>query len=164
MKEERENVTIRPWSMEDAECLTGQISHPGVLRYLTARMPNPYHLEDAREYLTKSRDDGSFNRCVLVDGEIAGGIGLSATGLFGYWLGVRYHGRGIATRAVKLFLQEVPQYVPDCGKLIACVYEPNVASTRVLEKCGFMRVGFIEPQCAAWDGNVYRGVQFELEL
>lgn len=107
---------------------------------------------------------GSFNRCVLVDGEIAGGIGLSATGLFGYWLGVRYHGRGIATRAVKLFLQEVPQYVPDCGKLIACVYEPNVASTRVLEKCGFTRVGFIEPQCAAWDGNVYRGIQFELEL
>lgn len=88
MKEKRETVTIRPWSMEDAPFLAGQINDPNVLRYLTAQMPNPYHLEDAQEYLTKSREDHSFNRCVLVNGEVAGGMGLSATHVFGYWLGV----------------------------------------------------------------------------
>lgn len=164
MKEKRETVTIRPWSMEDAPFLAGQINDPNVLRYLTAQMPNPYHLEDAQEYLTKSREDHSFNRCVLVNGEVAGGMGLTATHVFGYWLGCRYHGRGIATLAAKLFLQEVPQYVPDCRKLVAFVYEPNVASMRVLEKCGFVRVGFMEAPNAAGDGNTYRGVQFELEL
>jgi RimJ/RimL family protein N-acetyltransferase len=53
-----------------------------------------------------------------------------------YWLDKAYWGRGIATSALSAFLlliQERPVY--------ARVATDNAASLRVLEKCGFVRIG-----------------------
>ena len=53
-----------------------------------------------------------------------------------YWLDKTYWGQGIATRALSAFLsriQERPVY--------ARVAADNAASLRVLEKCGFIRIG-----------------------
>ena len=50
-------------------------------------------------------------RTVLWDGEVAGNIvswDASDGREVGYWIGREYWGRGIATRALQLFLQEVP--------------------------------------------------------
>lgn len=53
-----------------------------------------------------------------------------------YWLGQEYWGRGLATRALAAFLQH------DCTRpLQAHVAKHNLGSVRVLEKCGFQRVG-----------------------
>jgi RimJ/RimL family protein N-acetyltransferase len=50
----------------------------------------------------------------------------------GYWIGKEFWGRGIATRALALFLAEVSE-----RPLYASVATSNVGSIRVLEKCGF---------------------------
>ena len=58
----------------------------------------------------------------------------------GYWIGKEYWGRGIATRALSEsldYLQTRPLY--------ARVARHNVASIRVLHKCGF-RISSEEPE------------------
>ena len=54
----------------------------------------------------------------------------------GYWLGRRFWGKGIATRALRAMLDCVPT-----RPLYAHVARHNLASRRVLEKCGFSIVG-----------------------
>lgn len=54
----------------------------------------------------------------------------------GYWLGKEFWGRGIATRAVHEFVRLI-----DERPLYAGVARHNLASMRVLEKCGFARSG-----------------------
>jgi RimJ/RimL family protein N-acetyltransferase len=54
-----------------------------------------------------------------------------------YWIGRQDWGKGIATRALHEFLARIERARP----LYARAASDNVASIRVLEKCGFTRVG-----------------------
>ena len=84
-------------------------------------------------------DDTSIARAILLDGEIAGNVlcfGQPEDRQVGYWIARAYWGRGIATRALSLFLAELHE-----RPLYAHVAEHNAASIRVLEKCGFSRIG-----------------------
>ena len=54
----------------------------------------------------------------------------------GYWLGSDYWGKGIATQALRQFLQ-----IDTVRPLYAHVAKHNLGSRRVLEKCGFVVVG-----------------------
>jgi RimJ/RimL family protein N-acetyltransferase len=55
--------------------------------------------------------------------------------LVGYWIGREFWGRGLATRALAELLGMV-----NARPLHAYVAKSNVASIRVLEKCGFVEV------------------------
>jgi RimJ/RimL family protein N-acetyltransferase len=80
-------------------------------------------------------DDSLVKRAVVVDGQVAGNIGSweqDGRVQIGYWIGREFWGKGIATRALGAFLGEVPT-----RPLWAHVAVHNVASIRVLEKCGF---------------------------
>src|SRR4051812_8284449 len=84
-------------------------------------------------------NDSLLTRTVVSDGEVAGNIGCwEADGrmLVGYWIGREFWGRGLATRALAELLDMV-----DARPLHAYVVKSNVASIRVLEKCGFVEVG-----------------------
>jgi RimJ/RimL family protein N-acetyltransferase len=76
---------------------------------------------------------------VLVDGRVAGNV-VSWDGdgerLVGYWIGAEFWGRGVATRALDKYLA-FDTHRP----LHARVAKHNVASRRVLEKCGFTVIG-----------------------
>ena len=50
----------------------------------------------------------------------------------GYWLGKEYWGKGIATQALKEFFHQMK-----IRPVVAHVAKHNIASRRVLEKCGF---------------------------
>ena len=84
-------------------------------------------------------DPSIVMRTVEVEGQPAGHVS-SFIGDMGtevtYWLGRDYWGRGIATAALQAFLQ-VDSRRPLRGRAAA----DNVASIRVLEKCGFVRIG-----------------------
>jgi RimJ/RimL family protein N-acetyltransferase len=83
-------------------------------------------------------DPTTFNRTILVDGQVAGNIASfvqDGERDIGYWLGRAYWGRGIATEALRQFLT-IEQRRP----LSAYTASDNVASRRVLEKCGFTMV------------------------
>jgi RimJ/RimL family protein N-acetyltransferase len=77
----------------------------------------------------------AINRTILVDDWVAGNIGSwSQVGvrLVSYWIGKEHWGKGVATRALAMFLNLVTE-----RPLYAHVAKHNVASIRVLEKCGF---------------------------
>ena len=84
-------------------------------------------------------EPSSILRTVVWDGNVAGNV-VSWDGSdgreVGYWIGREFWGRGIATRALQLFLPEVTT-----RPLFAHVVRHNVASRRVLEKCGFVVTG-----------------------
>jgi RimJ/RimL family protein N-acetyltransferase len=82
-------------------------------------------------------DRAAILRTVLVDDVVAGNVVSWAEGgqrLVGYWIGREHWGRGVATRALALFVGEVPD-----RPLYAHVATHNAGSIRVLEKCGFQR-------------------------
>jgi RimJ/RimL family protein N-acetyltransferase len=83
-------------------------------------------------------DDSMIQRTIVHEGEVAGNIGSweqDGKRLVGYWIGRDFWGKGLATRALGEFVEEVPQ-----RPLHAWVATTNVGSIRVLEKCGFVRV------------------------
>ncbi|MCP3997279.1 MAG: GNAT family N-acetyltransferase [bacterium] len=80
-------------------------------------------------------DDNVTVRTILAGAEIAGNVVCferSGQWLVGYWLGREFWGRGIASRAVSEFVSSI-----SIRPLHAYVAKHNVASARVLEKCGF---------------------------
>ena len=80
-------------------------------------------------------NDSVAARTVICAGAVAGNVvswNDDGQWLVGYWIGKRYWGRGIATQALCLFLDEVTM-----RPMFAFVARHNVGSIRVLEKCGF---------------------------
>ena len=81
-------------------------------------------------------DETVLARIILFGGEVAGTVnGFHRDGrrYVGYWLGRAYWGKGIATQAVAALLE-----IELTRPLWAHVVKHNVASRRVLEKCGFV--------------------------
>ena len=102
-------------------------------------------------------DDTVVVRTIVADGMVAGNIGSwpdNGQQLLGYWVGREWWGRGVATQALREFVDVV-----DERPLSANVAEHNVASIRVLEKCGFVAVG--GPRPPGPDG--IREIVFRLE-
>jgi RimJ/RimL family protein N-acetyltransferase len=80
-------------------------------------------------------DDQVIKRAILCDSQIAGNVVCfprSGKLLLGYWLGTTFWGRGIASRAVGAFVSSIT-----ARPIHAYVAKQNIASRRVLEKCGF---------------------------
>ncbi|HUR69475.1 MAG TPA: GNAT family protein [Candidatus Thermoplasmatota archaeon] len=104
-------------------------------------------------------DPANVNRTILVDGTIAGhvaGFPLHGRPNVTYWLGREWWGRGVATRALRLFLAEHRE-----RPLFASAAADNAGSIRVLEKCGFRRVGTTRGEAGA-RGGVIDEALFEL--
>ena len=78
-------------------------------------------------------------RTIVADENVAGNVVCweqAGNRFIGYWIGKPYWGRGIATRALAAFVLELP------GRpLHAHVARHNIASRRVLAKCGFVEAG-----------------------
>lgn len=75
-------------------------------------------------------------RVILVDEQVVGVVSCfprDGQDHVGYWIDRAYWGRGIASRALHLLLQEVGTRL-----LVATAATSNGASLRVLEKCGFV--------------------------
>lgn len=75
-------------------------------------------------------------KTILFNGQVAGNMvswEQDDEQDIGYWLGKEYWGKGVATSALAQFLVEIK-----IRPLYAHVVRHNVASRRVLEKCGFI--------------------------
>ena len=80
-------------------------------------------------------DPTATMKTILLKGRVVGSVGKFV--LFGkpnvtYWIGREHWGMGFATRALSLFLTQLK-----ARPLYASAARDNVASIRVLEKCGF---------------------------
>lgn len=80
-------------------------------------------------------DDTITTRTIRCDGQVAGSIlryEESGRPEVSYWLGRSYWGRGIATTALAVFLGQMT-----ARPMYARAAKDNLASLRVLQKCGF---------------------------
>jgi RimJ/RimL family protein N-acetyltransferase len=115
----------------------------------------PDHMDrDAfeRRWSRLTADETVISRAIIVDGEVVGTIGSwgdpderEVT----YWIGRSYWGKGIATCALQAFLA-----VDRSRPLRARVAYDNVASHRVLEKCGFRVVATERGFAGARSGEI----------
>jgi [ribosomal protein S5]-alanine N-acetyltransferase len=138
------NFTLRPWRETDLDSLVQQANNYEIARFMTDGFPHPYTEENGRQFIAFARKDDPVHIFAIdVDGKAAGGIGvhlqtdvMRKNAELGYWLGQDYWGRGIITRAI-------PQMVDfafrtyNITRLYARPFGNNLASQRVLEKCGF---------------------------
>ncbi len=79
-------------------------------------------------------------RAIIADDELVGHItifNMDGVDGVGYWIAKTHWGRGIATRALTLLLEDVNR-----RPLHARVAVDNKASIRVLERCGFVVTGY----------------------
>jgi RimJ/RimL family protein N-acetyltransferase len=98
-------------------------------------------------------------RTILRGGEVAGNVvsfDHDGQRQVGYWIGRRHWGKGVATRALSDFLAQVPT-----RPLYAHVAKHNVASIRVLEKCGFTVCGE-DKAASSTDGEEVEELIFSL--
>jgi len=79
-------------------------------------------------------------RTIVCDGQVVGSVSSyeeSGRPEVTYWIGRAHWGKGIATRALTAFLEQVNATRP----IYARVAKDNPGSRRVLEKCGFQVIG-----------------------
>lgn len=141
---------VRDWTPADKPALLKFANNPNIARNLEDRFPHPYLESDADAWLASVAQMPESSHWVIdVGGTCVGGVGVTLrndvhrkTGQFGYWLAEPYWGRGIMTAVVRAV---APYAMRRFGlvRLEAAVFESNVASMRILEKCGFFREGVL---------------------
>jgi RimJ/RimL family protein N-acetyltransferase len=97
-------------------------------------------------------DETNVVRTIVADGLVAGNIGswhADGEQLLGYWVGREWWGRGVATQALALLVDEL-----SIRPLYAHVAVHNVGSIRVLDKCGFRRDRAQEAKAPAPDDGI----------
>ena len=97
---------------------------------------DPTDVDAHRERWNRILGDGTVKKqTVVVDETVVGHIASfdrAGNREVTYWIGRKYWGNGIATKALAKFLQQEVN-----RPLYARAAKDNVASLRVLEKCGF---------------------------
>lgn len=101
----------------------------------------PRTREDFRSHWEQSLDDPKIvARVIVAGGEVVGHIScfeMDGRENIGYWVDRAHWGNGIASRALALFLEVVER-----RPLHARAARSNAGSIRVLEKCGFVLMGY----------------------
>lgn len=80
-------------------------------------------------------NESGIQKTILFNYQVAGNIVCweqDGEREVGYWIGKEFWGKGIATKALAEFITQVK-----IRPLVAHVAKHNIASRRVLEKCGF---------------------------
>jgi [ribosomal protein S5]-alanine N-acetyltransferase len=134
------DVTLRATEPADLEQLFLFQLDPEAC-YLAAFMPKDHADKDAYivKYNTFLIDPHINMRTILVNGIIAGSIAkyvMEGDAEITYWIDKQYWGQGIATKALIEFLKIEPAR-PIFGR----VAFDNIGSQKVLEKCGFKKIG-----------------------
>jgi [ribosomal protein S5]-alanine N-acetyltransferase len=144
-------IFLREYADSDLERLVNLANNKNVARYLVSTFPHPYTNEDAKWWIgTGSRQNGAITRVIEYQGLFVGSVSINLQsgwrdhlGEIGYWVAEDYWGKGIATAA----LHQMTDYGfinRNIRKLYAPVLAPNIASMRVLEKCGYQREAILK--------------------
>ena len=134
------NIKLRPTEISDLDNLFQfQLDKEG--EYLTAFMPkDPTDKSAYRDKHTKLLNDPTVNnQTIIFDNTIVGSIAkfvMEGDTEITYWLDRKFWGQGIATTALNDFLI-IELTRPIYGR----VAFDNFGSQKVLEKCGFIKIG-----------------------
>lgn len=132
-----DGVTLRDTVEDDLPTLFEQQRDPEAVAMAAFGAGDP---DDRAAFMERRirfmADPSIINQTIVYNGEIAGIVALFEMfghQQIGYWVDKPLWGKGIATRAVALFLEHIPQ-----RPLYAHAAKDNLGSLRVLEKNGFV--------------------------
>lgn len=134
------NIKLKPTEISDLDTLFKfQLDKEG--GYLAAFMPKDP--TDKSAYISKYTkllsEPTVNNQTILLNNIIVGSIAkfvMEGNTEITYWIDRAYWGQGIATKALRKLL-EIESIRPIFGR----VAFDNVGSQKVLEKCGFIKIG-----------------------
>ncbi len=134
------NIKLRPTEIPDLDILF-EFQMDKESGYLAAFMPkDPTDKFAYKEKYTKLLDDTTINnQTIILDNIIVGSIAkfeMEGETEITYWIDRNFWGQGIATKTLKEFLG-IETNRPIFGR----VAFDNFGSQKVLEKCGFVKIG-----------------------
>jgi RimJ/RimL family protein N-acetyltransferase len=139
------HIEFRKWKPGDEDSLTKNANNYKIWKNVRNRMPYPYTLSDAINWIGQNQYlDPVTHFAIVVDGKAVGAVGFemkediySKNAEVGYWLGEEYWGNGISTKALEWIVKYIFSQT-DIHRIYASVFIDNLASRRVLEKAGFI--------------------------
>ena len=151
-------MELRHWTQADAMELTN-LCNAVDRRFLSDCLPYPYTEKDAEEWLKMVTNNDAITgiyRAIVYDGKLIGSISVEKKdddAEIGYMLLNEYSNKGIGTEAVRQVCS-IAFKILSLEQITANVFQPNIASIRVLLKNGFKYKGAI-PNAVIKDGYVY---------
>ena len=138
----------RNFCANDTERVFELLSPAEVRQHLT--LPTPFLPNHAEEIVSKCMTRPLPHLAITVEDELAGCIKANIPPnksdnevMIAYWYGVNYHGKGLATAVLQRFLSLLKECHPQLYTAHAFTHTGNMASQRVLLKCGFVHRGEI---------------------
>ncbi|MBK9733083.1 MAG: GNAT family N-acetyltransferase [Chitinophagaceae bacterium] len=136
--------TLREWRDDDVDSLVNALNNKNISKNLRDSLPQPYTPEDAKIWIEKNKSIApSTNFAIAINDFAVGAIGIvllkdaeNMNAELGYWLAENYWNQGIISEAVNQMVAYTFKTFP-VNKMLACVFETNKISVRVLKKCGF---------------------------
>jgi [ribosomal protein S5]-alanine N-acetyltransferase len=146
---ETPRLILRKLVAQDSAVLVDELNNFNIVRN-TARVPYPYHHDDAEDFIGFSNSLGPLSCVAAVElkenpGRLIGVVSyqwsdVQNDGELGYWFSERVWHQGFGTEAVCAMIEHA-FLVTGHAKLIACYHDDNPASGRILSKMGFLRTG-----------------------
>lgn len=151
---QEKDFVIRKYRNSDIDSIAENANNINVAKALSEEFPHPYQKKDAKNWIElckkryRKKNPDALSFVIEVDGKAVGSIGFHEISYghkaeFGYWLGEKYWGKKIMTRAVKKMVDFGFSFL-GLKKIVARVYDFNLGSKRVLEKNGFHQEGYLK--------------------
>lgn len=144
-----QKLVLRAPHEEDIDALA-HLANNAAVATMVSRMPHPYTARDAADFVRRT-NAGEIGKCVYAitkgeNGEFLGCCALephdndAETLELGYWLGEPYWNKGFATEAAHALI-DMAFRTRDIAHIDARCRVTNIASRRVIQKCGFQFQG-----------------------
>jgi len=146
-----DDIELRNFNKEDAKKMAVLADNYKISRNLRDGFPNPYTIENAEDFIRKFIFQNPLTVFAIeYKNEYVGNIGLSMgvdvyrkSAELGYFIGEPYWNLGITTTAINLITEYGFQKL-NLIRIYSGVFDFNLASQRVLEKCNFTREGIMK--------------------
>ena len=133
-------VSLRPVEPSDLDVFFGHMQDPGAVWMAAFTPPDPTDRSAFDAHWNRMLSDPSILvRTIVMAGNPVGHVAsfdMMGDRELTYWLGRDVWGQGVATRALRLFLD-----IESTRPLIGRAARDNIGSIRVLAKCGFVHTG-----------------------
>ncbi|KAF2214606.1 hypothetical protein CERZMDRAFT_94999 [Cercospora zeae-maydis SCOH1-5] len=158
-----EGLTVREYRLSDVKTLSYHANNKKLWLQLRDRFPHPYTEESAVTWINRCRSEGNCVRsgpwtyedgasgpltythyAIAINDEACGSIGLDfGSAELGYWLSEEHWGKGVMSRIAPAFVEWSWATFGILARINAEVVEENLASAKLLQKCGLK----IEGRC-----------------
>ncbi|MCM2477183.1 GNAT family N-acetyltransferase [Rhizobium sp. CG5] len=143
-----QRLVLRAPHAEDIDALA-HLANNAAIATMVSRMPHPYTATDAADFVRRT-NIGEIGKCVYAITKAENGEFLGCCALephqhdealeLGYWLGEPYWNKGYGTEAAHALI-DMAFRTRDIDHIDARCRVTNIASRRVIQKCGFQFQG-----------------------